>query len=95
MATDLDILKKYKYRRRLPHIQADASMFITFCTLGRMILPEPARDLVLQHCLREGGVSPFAGEGARATSNPVYFASSSAATLIEPPVTFILRCQSL
>jgi REP element-mobilizing transposase RayT len=68
-------LAKYRYRRRLPHLQrADADFFITFCTL-RWKLPLRARDLVLEHCLREGGVTPFAsqvpsivaGEGARAT----------------------------
>jgi len=30
-------------------------------------LPEQARDLVLEHCLREGGLQPLAGEDARAT----------------------------
>ena len=63
------ILAKYRYRRRLPHLQkADADLFITFCTLGRLILPEQARTLVLEHCLREGGI--LAGEGARATHSP-------------------------
>lgn len=57
------ILTKYRYHRRLPHIQkADADLFITFCTLGRVILPEQARTLVLEHCLREGGVLAFASE---------------------------------
>jgi REP element-mobilizing transposase RayT len=47
-------LIKYRYRRRLPHLQkADADLFVTFCTCGRTPLPEPARDLVLRHCLRE------------------------------------------
>ena len=65
------ILAKDRYRRRLPHIQkADADLFITFCTLGRVTLPEQARTLVLAHCLREGGISDFAGEGARATQPP-------------------------
>jgi len=31
-----------------------------------------ARDLVLEHCLREGGIRPFAGEGARATPARIY-----------------------
>jgi REP element-mobilizing transposase RayT len=66
-------LAKYKYRRRLPHLQkADADLFITFCAGGPLILPEPARDLVLEHCLREGGILPFAGEGARATRPRIY-----------------------
>jgi REP element-mobilizing transposase RayT len=61
-------LAKYRYRRRLPHLQkADAALFVTFCTGGRMILPEQARDLVLEHCLREAGVLAVAGEGARPT----------------------------
>jgi REP-associated tyrosine transposase len=60
-------LTKYRYRRRLPHLQKnDADLFVTFCT-ARIPLPESARSLVLQHCLREGGVRSFAGEGARAT----------------------------
>jgi len=62
-------LAKYGYRRRLPHLQkADAALFVTFCTGGRMVLPEPARDLVLAHCFREAGILAVAGEGARPTS---------------------------
>jgi len=58
---------KYKYRRRLPHLQKeDAGLFVTFCS-ARVVLPEAARDLVLSHCLREAGLQPLAGEGARAT----------------------------
>jgi REP element-mobilizing transposase RayT len=50
-------LAKYHYRRRLPHLQrADADLFVTFCT-ARFSLPDAARDLVLEHCLREGGVA--------------------------------------
>ena len=68
MSTDASPLKKYQYRRRLPHLQkADADLFVTFCTGARRILPGEARDLVLEHCLREGGT--FAGEGARATQS--------------------------
>ena len=49
-------LAKYKYRRRLPHLQKDdADLFVTFCTGPRIPLPENARDLVLEHCLREHG----------------------------------------
>jgi hypothetical protein len=60
-------LAKYRYRRRLPHLQrADAHLFVTFCT-ARLSLPGTARDLVLEHCLREGGILPLAGGGARAT----------------------------
>jgi REP element-mobilizing transposase RayT len=47
-------LTKYRYRRRLPHLQkADADLFVTFCTSARIPLLEQARDLVLDHCLRE------------------------------------------
>src|SRR5437870_10887756 len=68
MSTKTSPLSKYRYRRRLPHLQkADAAVFVTFCTGGRLALLEAARDLVLEHCLREGGIQPFAGEGARAT----------------------------
>jgi REP element-mobilizing transposase RayT len=71
MSTEASPLSKYRYRRRLPHLQkADADLFITFCTLGRLVLPEGARDLVLQHCFREAGLRPLAGEGARATWSP-------------------------
>jgi REP element-mobilizing transposase RayT len=49
-------LAKYRYRRRLPHLQkADAGLFVTFCAGARLPLPEEARDLVLQHCLRDHG----------------------------------------
>jgi len=59
------LLAKYRYRRRLPHLQkADGDFFITFCT-ARRFLPAEARDLVLEHCRREGGI--LAGEGARPT----------------------------
>jgi len=62
---------KYCYRRRLPHLQkADAALFVTFCIGAHLILPDQARDLALEHCLREGGLRPLAGEGARATPPP-------------------------
>ena len=32
-----------------------------------MVIPERARDLVLEHCLRESTTSTEAGEGARPT----------------------------
>jgi REP-associated tyrosine transposase len=64
-------LAKYRYRRRLPHLQkADAALFVTFCAGGRMLLPERARALVFEHCLREGGIRPLAGGGARPTPAP-------------------------
>src|SRR5438552_14770122 len=78
MSTKAPPLTKYRYRRRLPHLQkADAAVFVTFCTAGRLALPEAARDLVLEHCLREGGIQPFAGEGARATLVRPYTPNSS------------------
>lgn len=48
---------KYKYRRRLPHLQKDgAALFVTFCTHARLGLSSEARQIVLDHCLREGGL---------------------------------------
>jgi REP element-mobilizing transposase RayT len=50
-------LPKYRYQRRLPHLQrADADLFVTFCT-ARYQLPNSARDLVLAHLLREANVA--------------------------------------
>jgi putative transposase len=46
---------KYQYRRRLPHFQSDAPLFVTFCAGGPLVLSEEARDLVLEHILREHG----------------------------------------
>lgn len=67
------VLAKYRYRRRLPHLQrADCDLFVTFRT-AQVILTPGARDLVLRHCLREGGIwdgDNFAGGGARATFQP-------------------------
>jgi REP element-mobilizing transposase RayT len=68
MSTKASPLSKYRYHRWLPHLQkADAAVFVTFCRGARLVLPGPARDLVLEHCLREGGILPMAGEGARPT----------------------------
>ena len=51
------MLHKYEYRRRLPHYQPDAKIFfLTFCTQNRWRLPEPARQIVLDVCLRGNGV---------------------------------------
>ena len=48
---------KYQYCRRLPHFQkSDTPLFIAFCAGGPLILPEDARQLVLDHCLRERGL---------------------------------------
>ena len=46
--------------------RADCDLFITFCT-ARISLPEAARDLLLEHCLREGVART--GAGARATNS--------------------------
>ncbi len=68
MSSHAAILSKYRYRRRLPHLQkADSDLFITFCTAARQALPPAARDLVMEHCLREGGILP-SGSVARAPS---------------------------
>src|SRR5947199_5572396 len=51
-----NLLAKYRYSRRLPHLQkADAALFVTFCTGARLPLPEVARDLIVEHCRREDG----------------------------------------
>ena len=40
------------YRRDLPHIQrADKAHFLTFCTKNRAVLPDWARQIVLDCCL--------------------------------------------
>jgi REP element-mobilizing transposase RayT len=42
------------YRRKLPHLQRDYKWhFITFCTYQRWILPERARDIVMDCCLHD------------------------------------------
>ena len=56
MNPDSSSLAKYRYRRRLPHLQKfERTLFVTFCTNGRLVLPEDARGLVVEHCLREQG----------------------------------------
>ena len=50
------MLRKYEYRRRLPHFQPDSKiLFITFCTHRRWKLPPSARQIVLDVCLRGNG----------------------------------------
>lgn len=50
------MLPKYEYRRRLPHYQKDDHpLFVTFTTDRRWILPNAARDIVLEGCLRQNG----------------------------------------
>jgi len=52
-----DQVRKYAYRRRLPHYQkADWPIFVTFCKLTKTPFPPPARDIVLRHCLHHNTV---------------------------------------
>lgn len=45
------------HRRNLPHYDDGVSpVFVTFRTHGRLVLPPEARDVVLEHCVREHGV---------------------------------------
>jgi REP element-mobilizing transposase RayT len=47
-------IRKYDYRRDLPHIElAGRAHFVTFTTHLRWELPPLARDLVLNHCLHD------------------------------------------
>lgn len=44
------------YRRNLPHLQRDGRChFLTFCTHHRWVLPEWARDIVFDTCIRAHG----------------------------------------
>jgi REP element-mobilizing transposase RayT len=44
------------YRRNLPHIEKPGgSYFVTFRTIGNLILSPEARSLVLNHCLFDNG----------------------------------------
>jgi len=46
------VLRKYEYRRKLPHYQPDhKAFFITFSTYRRWILPESIRSIVIETCL--------------------------------------------
>jgi putative transposase len=46
------MLRKYEYRRRLPHYQSDhKALFVTFCTYCRWILPDSARTIAFEACL--------------------------------------------
>jgi len=48
--------RKHEYRRNLPHYQKDNRiLFITFSTWHRWVLPEAARDLALESCVRADG----------------------------------------
>ena len=45
------------HRRKLPHLQRDNKPhFITFVTHHRQVLPERARDIVLQCCFHDDGL---------------------------------------
>jgi REP element-mobilizing transposase RayT len=45
-------VKKYQYRRNLPHVQkSDRTFFTTFVTKERKVLSPEARDIVLAACL--------------------------------------------
>lgn len=44
------------YRRNLPHLPRDAKPhFLTFCTFRRWMLPEWARDIVMDCCVKAHG----------------------------------------
>ncbi|HXZ40486.1 MAG TPA: transposase [Terriglobales bacterium] len=50
------MLRRYEYRRKLPHYQPDdKAFFITFSTHQRQTLPEPARTIVIETCLAGNG----------------------------------------
>jgi REP element-mobilizing transposase RayT len=45
---------KGQYRRHLPHLQYERkTLFVTFSTRKRWVLPPQVRHLVLQHCLHD------------------------------------------
>ena len=44
-------MNRYHYYRRLPHMQGRGGpIFVTFTTLGRRVLEDKCRQLVLEHC---------------------------------------------
>jgi len=54
--SDLRVQRKFEYHRCLPHYQKDNRiLFITYSTWHRWKLPEIARDLALDSCLRANG----------------------------------------
>jgi REP element-mobilizing transposase RayT len=82
------ILAKYRYRRRLPHLQkSDADLFVTFCAGGPFILPPAARDLVFEHCLREGALRPW----APGSTHPVVRIQLHAAVIMPNHVHLLLQ----
>jgi REP element-mobilizing transposase RayT len=46
----MPIDRKYVYRRRLPHIQGDGELFVTFDTFHHIQLSPEERDIVLDCC---------------------------------------------
>ena len=53
---DFLMQRRYDYRRKLPHLQPDYTIFfITFSTSRRWTLPPVARDIVQGTCLRGDG----------------------------------------
>ncbi len=53
-----DVMGESFYRRNLPHLQRDEKPhFLTFCTYRRRILPDWARSIVLDACLRANGTT--------------------------------------
>jgi len=54
----MTVMLREFYRRRLPHLQRDYKPhFVTFCTYQRWILPELARDIVMECCLHDHEVT--------------------------------------
>ena len=50
------MIRKYDYRRTLPHLQKDnRPVFVSFNTLRKWVLPEAARDVVLECCVYQNG----------------------------------------
>jgi len=44
----------FAYRRDLPHLVKNGkTYFVTFCTVGRSVLPDGARDVVLECCVHD------------------------------------------
>jgi REP element-mobilizing transposase RayT len=53
---DTSMQRHYDYRRKLPHLQPDNKIFfITFSSSRRWILPNRARDIVMETRLRGDG----------------------------------------
>jgi REP element-mobilizing transposase RayT len=55
-AIDFGMLRKYEYRRKLPHQQPDFKpFFITFSTHDHWTLPGSVRQIVIDTCLTGNG----------------------------------------